>query len=77
MIDPPADTFASNMRVCYEVLLYLASRMAKLQSGDVFEFVTGDSNASEEIPSWCELRGYTLLSAEALSGEQWRFLIRK
>ncbi len=75
--EQPSDTFASNLQVCFEILLYLSSRMAKLSAGDVFEFVTSDSGAVDEIPPWCDLHGYTLLSSEALPDHHWRFLIQK
>lgn len=73
----PDDTFDSNLEICYEVLLYLASRITKLQPGDVFEFITGDPAAGEKIPPWCDLRGYTLLESSALPDGRQRFLIRK
>jgi len=73
----PQDTFSTHLKVCYEVLLYLNSRLAKLHSGDVLEFVSDDPNAVDEIANWCDLRGYSLLSVDALPTAQWRFLIRK
>src|SRR5258706_13350910 len=59
--DAMADTFASNLEICYEILLYLASRMIKLKRGECFEFITSDADAAEKIESWCDLRGFTLL----------------
>lgn len=76
-LQSPSDSFASHLQVCYEVLLYLASRMMKLQPGEIFEFVTSDAGAVDEIPPWCDLHGYTLLSVEPQPDQQWRFLIRK
>lgn len=75
--DSPADTFASNIEICYEILLYLSSRLAKLSPGDVFEFVTGDPEANDKIPAWCEARDYTLRSSHVLPDGRWRFLIQK
>ena len=77
MIESPNDTFSSNLAVFFEVLLYLASRMAKLQPGEVLAFDTSDPGALDEIPPWCDLRGYTLLESDTLPEGRWRFLIRK
>jgi TusA-related sulfurtransferase len=74
---PPADHFSTTLEVCYEVLLYLNSRMAKLQPGEVLEFDTTDPGAQNEIPGWCDLRGYTLVSIEPISDTQWRYKIQK
>ncbi len=77
MLDQPQDTFRSDIQVCYEVLLYLSSRLAKLQPGELFAFVTSDPDAADEIEPWCEMHSYTLLSVETLPNSRQRFLIRK
>jgi TusA-related sulfurtransferase len=69
--------FVSDLRVCYEILLYLASRMAKLAPGESFEFVTSDPEAMDRVPDWCDTRGFQLLTSEALPDGRWRFLIQK
>jgi TusA-related sulfurtransferase len=71
------DHFASNLEICYEILLYLASRMARLKPGERFEFVTGDVSAVEKIPDWCEMRGYTLLESGPSADGRQRFVIQK
>jgi TusA-related sulfurtransferase len=71
------DSFDSNLEICYEILLYLSSRMAKLEPGGVLSFVSGDPEAPEKIPPWCDMRGYTLLDQQALAGGRTRFLIRR
>ncbi|MEP7286861.1 MAG: sulfurtransferase TusA family protein [Chloroflexota bacterium] len=71
------DTFASNIEICYEILLYLSSRLMRLQPGDVLEFVTGDPTANEKIPPWCDARGYTLLESGLSEDGRQRFLIQK
>ncbi len=76
-IDNPADTFASRLEICYEVLLYLSSRLARLRPGETLEFITTDPGAGEKIPSWCEMRGYTLLSSQVLPDGRHQFLIRR
>jgi len=73
----PDDTFASGLQICYEVLLYLSSRMMKLKPGDVLEFITDDPDADAKIPPWCDLREYTLLDSQPLPNGRRRFLIRK
>ncbi len=73
----PQDHFDSNLEICYEILLYLSSRLGKLSPGDVFEFVTGDPTAGDKIPDWCDQRGYILLDQQVLADGRHRFLIRK
>lgn len=76
-VETPADTFASNLQVCYEILLYLSSRLARLKPGESLEFITGDSEAAEKIPEWCDARGYTLLGSGFAPDGRHRFLIQK
>jgi TusA-related sulfurtransferase len=71
------DSFDSNLPVCYEILLYLASRMGKLEPGETLEFVTSDPTAADSIPEWTELRGYTLQTAETLDDQRLRFVLQK
>ena len=73
----PDDTFASGLQVCFEVLLYLSSRLARLKPGETLEFISTDADADETIPDWCDQRGYTLLSHDVLPDGRRRYLIRK
>ena len=72
-----ADKFDSNLQVCYEILLYLSSRIARLETGEVFEFVSGDADAEQQIIPWCDARGYTLLESNLSPDGRFRFLIQK
>jgi TusA-related sulfurtransferase len=71
------DKFDSNLQVCYEILLYLSSRLARLQPGSVLEFISGDTEAGEKIAAWCDVRGYTLLESGVSADGRTRFLIQK
>lgn len=71
------DRLALDLEICYEVLLYLSSRMARLGPGEVLEFITGDLTADTKLPTWCEMRGYRLLEHSELPDGRWRFLIQK
>ena len=73
----PQGEFESNLEICYEVLLYLSSRLARLKSGEIFEFITGDHLAGEKIPNWCDQRGYLLLENSVMPDGRLRFLIQK
>jgi TusA-related sulfurtransferase len=73
----PKDSFATGLEICYEVLLYLSSRLARLAPGETLEFITSDPEADDKIPPWCEARGYTLLSTQRLANGRQAFLIRK
>lgn len=74
---PPHDSFASDLEICYEVLLYLSSRLARLKPGEALEYITGDPEAGEKVPTWCDHRDYTLLESALLPDGRYRFLIRK
>ncbi len=54
--DAPRDTFATGLEICYEVLLYLSSCLARLKPGEVLEFITADPEAADKIPAWCDAR---------------------
>ncbi|GAB4555429.1 MAG: hypothetical protein OHK0023_26650 [Anaerolineae bacterium] len=69
--------FASDLEICYEVLLYLSSRLAKLAAGEVLEYITGDAEAEGKIVAWSEQRDITLLAHERLADGRWRFLLQK
>jgi TusA-related sulfurtransferase len=73
----PQDSFSTGMQICYEVLLYLSSRLARLKPGDALEFITDDPEAGDKISDWCDARDYTLLGQETLSDGRQRFLIQK
>ena len=73
----PQDSFSTGMQICYEILLYLSSRLARLKAGQVLEFITDDPQAGEKIPDWCDARDYTLLGQESLPDGRQRFLIQK
>ncbi len=75
--EQPDDTFATGLPVCYELLLYLSSRLARLEPGETLEFIADDPEANDQIPPWCEARHYSLLDSETLSDGRRRFLIRK
>jgi len=75
--ETPADSFDSNLQVCYEILLYLSSRLARLKQGESLEFITGDAEAADKIPDWCDVRGYSLLGSGLTPDGRHRFLIQK
>ncbi|MBO9309519.1 MAG: sulfurtransferase TusA family protein [Chloroflexi bacterium] len=71
------ESFDSNLEICYEVLLYLASRMARLRAGEVFEYLSGDPSAESKIKDWCDARAFRLATCERLPDGRWRFVIEK
>ena len=73
----PGSTFESNLEICYEVLLFLSSRLARLRPGEILEFITGDPDAHEKIPAWCEIRDYSLLESGYTADGRGRFLIAR
>ncbi|PJF42327.1 MAG: hypothetical protein CUN50_04625 [Candidatus Thermofonsia Clade 1 bacterium] len=76
--EPPiGETFASSLEICYEVLLYLSSRLARLKDGEALEYFSGDPSAEAKISAWCDARGYHLRACEPLPDGRWRFVIQK
>ena len=69
------DSFESNLAVCYEVLLYLSSRLMRLPPGMPFTFITSDPEAAEAIPDWCDARGFSLLESDRQSDNHWKFVL--
>ncbi|NJL92311.1 MAG: sulfurtransferase TusA family protein [Anaerolineae bacterium] len=73
----PTDTFSTQLEVCYEVLLFLSTRMQRLAPGEILEFISCDPDAPRAVEEWTALRSYELLAVEALEDGQTRFLIRR
>ncbi len=74
---PIGETFASNLEICYEVLLYLSSRLARLKAGEALEYLSADPSAEAKIRAWCDARAYTLAACEQLLDGRWRFVIQR
>lgn len=77
MVQQPKAQFSTQLDVCYEIKLYLASLMHKLAPGDVLEFISTDPNAQYELEEWVTLRGHDLIESQPLDAHRTRFLIRK
>ncbi len=75
--DSVTDEFASNLQVCFEILLYLSSRLARLKPGETLAYTTSDPEAGDKIQLWCDERGYTLLESGTSEDGRQRFLIQK
>jgi TusA-related sulfurtransferase len=71
------DSFATDLEVCMEVLLYLHSLMSRLAPGQVLAFTSSDPDAETTIGEWVEQRGYTLLHVESQDDGRTRLLIQK
>jgi|GEM_PF-3801198 len=77
MNDNLAGSFSSGLEVCFEIKLFLASRIEPLEDGAVFEFISAHPNAKAEVEPWVYERGYDLLEVQDLDNNQTRFLIRR
>lgn len=71
------DSFETDVSVCFELLLFLSGRLAKLPAGAPLEFISRDPQAHERIVAWCEERGYTLHEARLLPDGRQRFVISR
>lgn len=74
---PMPEPFRCGLPVCYEVKLYLATRINQLAEGQVLEFISPDPNAAHELDDWAALRGYEIIDTQPLDNQQTRFLIRR
>jgi len=72
-----SDSFSTELEVCFEVLLYLASLMQQLPVGEVLTFTSTDPNAQHAVIEWVELRGYELLRIEARADGSTQFQLRR
>lgn len=70
-------TFATDLEICYEVLLFLASRMAKVAPGDALTFISADPDAAAKVEEWCAYRGFVLEEATVIDAGHTRLVIRK
>lgn len=48
---------------CGELLVQLHLRMRSLQPGQLFQLISLDPAAPEEMPDWCRLTGHKLMAA--------------
>ncbi len=77
MVIQPNDSFSTQLEVCYEIKLYLATLLHRLEPGEVLEFISTDPNAQAELETWAVLRGHELVDIQPLDAQRTRFLIRK
>ncbi|MEO6457964.1 MAG: sulfurtransferase TusA family protein [Chloroflexia bacterium] len=50
---------------CGELLVLLHMETRNLQPGQIFEAITYDPGAREDLPAWCRLLGHTLLGEQS------------
>lgn len=49
---------------CGELVVLLRGRLARLLPGQIFELVTRDPGAPEDVPAWCRLTRHELVEAD-------------
>lgn len=59
-----ADGWDAGDMGCGELVMELRRRLAPLAPGALFELVTHDPGAPEDLPSWCRMTGHALVVAE-------------
>jgi tRNA 2-thiouridine synthesizing protein A len=62
---------------CPGPLVSLAKALPAAQRGDLLELLATDPGSKSDVPSWAELSGNELVSAEELDGGTFRYVIRK
>jgi tRNA 2-thiouridine synthesizing protein A len=62
---------------CPGPLVSLAKALKEAPSGVTFELLATDPGSKSDVPSWAELTGNVLESAEALDDGSFRYLITR
>ena len=62
---------------CPGPLVSLAKAIKDAPAGVTFELLATDPGSKSDVPSWAELSGNELLSAETLDDGSFRYLVRR
>ena len=62
---------------CPGPLVSLAKAIKEAPQGATFELLATDPGSKSDVPSWAELTGNTLESAETLADGSFRYLIKQ
>ena len=62
---------------CPGPLVGLARAIKDAPEGATFELLATDPGSKSDVPSWAELSGNELMSAESLEDGSFRYVIRK
>ena len=62
---------------CPGPLVSLARVMKTAQVGDLLELLATDPGSKSDVPSWAQMSGNELVSAEELGDRDFRYVIRK
>jgi len=62
---------------CPGPLVSLARALKEAPAGATFELLATDPGSKSDVPSWAELSGNELVSAETLEDDSFRYVIRK
>jgi tRNA 2-thiouridine synthesizing protein A len=62
---------------CPGPLVTLARALKEAPDGVTFELLATDPGSKSDVPSWAELSGNELVSAETLDDGSFRYLIRR
>jgi tRNA 2-thiouridine synthesizing protein A len=62
---------------CPGPLVSLARALKEAPAGATFELLATDPGSRSDVPSWAELSGNELVSAETLEDDSFRYVIRK
>jgi tRNA 2-thiouridine synthesizing protein A len=62
---------------CPGPLVGLAKALKDAAVGDAFELLATDPGSKSDVPSWAELSGNELVSAETLDDGTFRYVLRK
>jgi len=62
---------------CPGPLVSLAKALKTAERGDLLELLATDPGSKSDVPSWAELSGNGLISAEELDDGSFRYVVRK
>jgi TusA-related sulfurtransferase len=64
-------------QACPGPLVSLAKALKDAPTGAAFELLATDPGSKSDVPSWAELSGNELVSAETLDDGTFRYVLRK
>ena len=62
---------------CPKPVLMSKKTIGKLEIGEVLEVLTTDPGSKRDIPAWAQVTGQELISAEDVSSNEFRFVVKR
>ena len=77
LADAPALTLDALGKKCPIPIIMLAERIREVPVGHLVAVLADDPAAETDVPAWCMLKSQEFVTATALPGRGWTFLVRR